>query len=348
MRLWQSLERVQGWAGVRSVWREHMGDELQFLQPLLRPMEELAMSVPWPGTIEGRKVVVHDEDDIVAVDPETCESAPLRREDIVLWQLDADRLFKGVATALGLTGTPSSVGMGNRIWWLGELIAENSAFAVYLATTRSAAELARSAAHVAAWSRRPFVLVTPTRGGGSDELDKLLAGREAARLTLDSLLEWRGENVFHAARPLREHLESFLARHAPPKATARQVKTFPTPRGSTWPDVSIRFLGAENVHVAVRGEVRELDPAGMNLLDARTKKPNLQWQLLHAFGLVNGHISWKKGNASKNYQKRKETLVKSLTAFFGIEGEPIVLDGKDWKCAFRVHSVEDRACRHTR
>jgi hypothetical protein len=31
MRLWQSLERVQGWAGVRSVWREHMGDELQFL-----------------------------------------------------------------------------------------------------------------------------------------------------------------------------------------------------------------------------------------------------------------------------------------------------------------------------
>ena len=341
MRLWQSLERVQGWAGVRSVWREHMGDELPFLQPLLRPMEELAMSVPWPGTIEGRKVVVHDEDDIVAVDPETCESAPLRREDIVLWQLDADRLFKGVAATLGLTGTPSSVGMGNRLWWLGELIAENSAFAVYLATTRSAAELARSAAHVAAWSRRPFVLVTPTRGGGSDELDKLLAGREAARLTLDSVLEWRGENVFHAARPLPEHLESFLARHAPAKAMSKQPKQFPTPRGSAWSDVSIRFLGSESVHVTVRGEVRELDPAGMNLLDGRTKKPNLQWQLLRAFGLAGGYISWKKGDASKEYQKRKETLSKALRAFFGIDGEPIVVDGKDWRCRFKIIANND-------
>lgn len=299
------------------------------------------MSVPWPGTIEGRKVVVHDEDDIVAVDPETCESAPIRRDDIVLWQLDADTLFRGVAAALGLTGTPSSVGMGNRLWWLGELIAEDSAFAVYLATTRSAAELARSAAHVAAWSRRPFVLVTPTRGGGSDELDKLLAGREAARLTLDSVLDWRGENVFHAARPLQEHLESFLARHAPAKAMSKQPKQFPTPRGSAWSDVSIRFLGSENVHVTVRGEVRELDPAGMNLLDGRTKKPNLQWQLLRAFGLAGGYISWKRGAASKEYQKRKETLARTLKAFFGIEGEPIVMDGKDWRCRFKIIASSD-------
>jgi len=341
MRLWQSLERVQGWAGVRSVWREHMGDDLQFLQPLLRPMEELAMSVPWPGTIEGRKVVVHAEDDIVAVDPETSESAPIRHEDIVLWQLDADTLFRGMSTALGLVGTPSSVGMGNRLWWLGELIVADSTFAVYLSTTRSAADLLRSTAHIAAWSQRPFVLVTPTRSGSSDELDRLLAGREAARVTLDAALEWLGEGVFRATRSLPDCLESFLARHAPPKATAKKSKQFPTPRGSTWSDVSIRFLGSENVHVSVGGEVRELDPAGMNLLDGRTKKPNLQWQMLRAFGLANGHIGWKKGNASKDYQKRKETLAKSLTAFFGIEGEPIVLDGKDWKCRFQVVASDD-------
>jgi len=341
MHLWQSLERVQGWAGVGSVWREHMGDDLQFLQPLLRPMEELAMSVPWPGTIEGRKVVVHAEDDIVAVDPETSESAPIRHEDIVLWQLDADTLFRGMSSALGLVGTPSSVGMSDRLWWMGELIVADATIAVYLSTTRSAADLLRSTAHIAAWSQRPFVLVTPTRSGSSDELDRLLAGREAARVTLDAALEWLGEGVFRAMRSLPDCLESFLARHAPPKATAKQPKKFPTPRGSKWSDVSIRFLDSENVHVAVRGEVRELDPAGMNLLDGRTKKPNLQWQLLHAFGMANGHISWKKGNASKDNQKRKETLAKSLAAFFGIEGEPIVLDGKDWKCRFQVVASDD-------
>ncbi len=57
---------------------------------------------------------------------------------------------------------------------------------------------------------------------------------------------------------------------------------------------------------------------------------------VNAFGLANGPISWKKGNASKEYQKRKETLAKSLAAFFGIEGGQIALEGKDWKCVFRV------------
>ena len=197
MRLWQSLERVQGWAGVRSVWREHMGDELQFLQPLLRPMEELAMSVPWPGTVEGRKVVVHDEDDIVAVDPETCESAPIRREDIVLWQLDADRLFAGVASALGLEGKPSSVGMGNRLWWLGDYLpVEGERFPVYLATTRDAQSLLRSAGHISALSQRPFVLVTPTRAGASEELNRVVEGRSSAWITLAESLTWQGEDVF--------------------------------------------------------------------------------------------------------------------------------------------------------
>jgi len=259
------------------------------------------MSVPWPGTIEGPKVVVHDEDDIVAVDPETSESAPIRHEDIVLWQLDAETLLLGMSSALGLVGTPSSVGMSDRLWWMGELIVADATIAVYLSTTRSAADLLRSTAHIAAWSQRPFVLVTPTRSGGSDELDRLLAGREAARVTLDSSLEWLGDGAFRAMRSLPDCLESFLARHAPPKATAKQPKQFPTPRGSTWSDVSIRFLGSENVHVTARGEVRELDPAGMNLLNGRTRKPNLQWQMLRAFGLADGHIGWKKGNASKEY-----------------------------------------------
>lgn len=93
MRLWRAHENIHGCppTGVRSVWREHMGDELEFLRPLLRPMEEMAMSVPWPGTIEGRRVVMHDEDDIVAVDEETSEASPIRREDIVLWRLASVR-----------------------------------------------------------------------------------------------------------------------------------------------------------------------------------------------------------------------------------------------------------------
>ncbi|MBX3378419.1 MAG: hypothetical protein KF678_15605 [Phycisphaeraceae bacterium] len=340
MRLWRALENVYCWSGVRSVWREHMGDELQFLEPLLRPMEELALSVPWPGTVEGRRVVIHDEDDIVAVDRETSEASPIAREDIVLWKLDAETLFKGVSAALGLAGSPSSVGMGNRLWWLGELIIVERVFPVYLATTKDAADLLRSTAHIAALAKRPFVLATPSRSGGSADLDNLLAGCEAAWMTLDAVLEWLGEGAFRLRAPITDLLRAFLERHAPARRTTDDHPRFPTPRGATWADVSIRFLGAESVHVVVRGEVRELDPAGMNLQDRRTKKPNLQWQLLRVFGLAGGRIFWRDGNASRDFQKRKETLAKSLSAFFGIDDDPFALEGKDWRCRFRVAASE--------
>lgn len=341
MRLWQSLERVQGWAGVRSVWREHMGDDLQFLQPLLRPMEELAMSVPWPGTIEGRKVVVHAEDDIVAVDPETSESAPIRHEDIVLWQLDADTLFRGMSLALGLVGTPSSVGMGNRLWWLGDYVpVEGERFPVYLATTRDAQSLLRSAGHVSALSQRPFVLVTPTRAGASEELNRVVEGRSSGWVTLAETLTWQGEGVFVAKRPLQELLASFIGMHVKTDSHRDERARFPTPAGATWGDVTIRFLDGHTVHVNVAGTVEECDCMRLGMASRRNRQPTKQWNLLTRFAASGGVISWKKGNADRSLQKQKELLVQRLQTFFRIEGEPIALVGKDWHCRFRAIAGE--------
>lgn len=339
MRLWQSLERVQGWAGVRSVWREHMGDELQFLQPLLRPMEELAMSVPWPGTIEGRKVVVHDEDDIVAVDPETCESAPLRREDIVLWQLDADRLFAGVASALALTGKPSSVGLGNRLWWLGDYLpVEGERFPVYLATTRDAQSLLRSAGHISALSQRPFVLVTPTRAGASEELTRVVEGRSSAWITLAESLTWQGEDVFEPKASLARSLSEFKARHVKIAVARSDTPRFETPAGAGWSDVRIRFTDAHTVSVTVREQAGVFDYASMGMGVARTRKPDVQWALLYAFAKGWGSLDWRSPEASPKNQKRRERLAERLRAFFGIAGDPIRIEGNGWATLFRIET----------
>ncbi|MBM4368639.1 MAG: hypothetical protein FJ102_20670, partial [Deltaproteobacteria bacterium] len=122
MRLWRTLENLRGWSGVRAAWREHMGDELEFLQPLLRPMDDLALMLPRPGNVDSYRVVEHAEGHIVAVDPETFDAVPIDREDVIIWRLDTEALFRGVAGALGLVGEPASVGTGSRLWWLGEFV----------------------------------------------------------------------------------------------------------------------------------------------------------------------------------------------------------------------------------
>ncbi len=340
MRLWRALESVYGWSGVRSVWREHMGEELEFLEPLLRPMEELAMSVPWPGTIEGRRVVVHDEDDIVAVDRETSEASPISREDIVLWKLDAEALFRGVVAALGLQGAPASVGMGNRLWWLGEFVPmEGERFPVYLATSRDVNDLVKSAGHVSALSQRPFVLVTPTRRAASETLIRLVAGRGAAWMALEEALTWNGEGVFAPKRPIGEVLAPFLDRHVAVRGTSEGGR-FPTPPGSAWGDVRIRFTDAHMVSVSVRGQAGVYDFASMGMGVARTRKPDVQWALLYAFASGHGILDWQSGHASPKNQKRRERLAARLQAFFGIDGDPIALEGNGWR--LRLHVEPDR------
>lgn len=339
MRLWQSLERVQGWAGVRSVWREHMGDELQFLQPLLRPMEHLAMSVPWPGTVEGRRVVVHDEDDIVAVDPETCESAPLRRDDIVLWQLDADTLFRGVTAALGLAGTPSSVGMGNRLWWLGDYVpVEGERFPVYLATSRDAQSLLRSAGHVSALSKRPFVLITPTRAGASEELNTVVDGRASEWITLAESLTWLGEGSFEAKRPPQEMLAAFTSRHIKVASGRDAAPRFPTPAGATWGDVRIRFLDGHTVSVQVRGQSGRYGFADLGMASAKNNSPTVAWELLRTFADEHGHLTWSSRKASPENRKRKQVLAGHLRSFFGIDDDPFDLLDGGWRTKFRLEA----------
>jgi hypothetical protein len=338
MRLWRALENIYGWAGVRSVWREHMGDELEFLLPLMRPMEQLALSVPWPGTIEGRRVVVHEEDDIVAVDEETSEASPIRREDIVLWRLDADTLFRGAASALGLTGETASVGMGTRLWWLGDFVpVEGERFPVYLATTRDAGELVKNAGYVSALSRRPFVLATPSRRPGSEPLSRLLDGRSSAWITLEETLEWRGEGVFAACQPLREVLRDFIGAHVK-VATAGAGPRFPTPPGATWADVRIRFLDGHTVSVQVREQSGRFGHADLGMVNAKNNTPTVAWELLRTIAEERGHLTWASRKASVDHRKRKQVLADRLRAFFGIDADPFEVDGGGWRAKFWVQS----------
>lgn len=336
MRLWRALEEMRGWAGVRAVWREHFGDELQFLEPLLRPLEQEAMSLYRDNRLF--RIVMHDEDDIVAIDEETGDAFAVGHDEVVIYKLDADTLLRSVANVLGLIGEPSSVGMGIRLWWLGEFVPfEGDRFPVYLATTRDVNDLVTSAGHISAMSLRPFVLITPTRRGASEALDRVIQGRHAVWLTLEDLLVWEGDGVFTTKRPLKTALADFIAGHVKTNVASNDGARFPTPAGAGWPDVLIRITDGTTAHVSVKGEIREIDCASMGLASRRNRKPTRQWQLLELFAHKRGYLRRRDQEASPALQKRKETLAKQLQAYFGIDGDPIELvDETDWRCRFRV------------
>lgn len=337
MRLWRSLEEVRGWAGVRSVWREHMGEELSLLDPILRPLDETALSLPMPGRVDPWRVVAHAEDDIVAVDPETGETAALTLDDILIWKLDAEALFGGVAGALGLLGTPSPVGAGERLWWLGEFAPiEGVRFPVYLATSRETREVVSSGGYVAALTSAPLIFLTPTRAAAGPALDTLISGGRVAWMALEDELEWDGEAAFRARRPLADALRPFMERHAPAAIEAEPPERFPTPAGTRWADVSMRFVDGHTVQVRIGDLSRRLTFHDMGLEDKRTKGPSVQFDLLSAFADAHGTLTWSSPAASRQNQKRRERLAKQLIAYFGIEGDPIVAEGDGWRARFTI------------
>jgi hypothetical protein len=83
----------------------------------------------------------------------------------------------------------------------------------------------------------------------------------------------------------------------------------------------------------------------MGFVDARTARPNRQWELLRNFAQSNGILHWKSAGASPHNKKRKQYLVETLVAFFRIPGEPIerICEPKGWKALFELQSG---SCRH--
>lgn len=115
--------------------------------------------------------------------------------------------------------------------------------------------------------------------------------------------------------------------------------TFATPEGATWSDVKLKLVDGETVAIKVASEpTRRFIYAELDMMDGRTQKPNKQWELLRDFASNFGTLTWRSPGAASNVKWQQRVLAKKLKAFFGIEGEPIVLtdDRKGWRTVFAI------------
>jgi hypothetical protein len=136
VRFWQAVESITTHAAVGAEWRSLLGDDFELLRPLFRPRAALAESYPCVsehGVGLPSRVVQHGPEDFVAVCTDSGESMPLRRADLVVYELDLRLLAVRVAEALDIEQASSQADWDGQTVCLGHYrTAKGVGFTTYL------------------------------------------------------------------------------------------------------------------------------------------------------------------------------------------------------------------------
>jgi hypothetical protein len=117
----------------------------------------------------------------------------------------------------------------------------------------------------------------------------------------------------------------------------KPTHTFPTPPGTKWEDVTIKFTDGHTVSIRIGTERGVYTYAELGMSSRKNRMPTVQWKLLQIFAAHHGTLTWKHPEADPKLQKRSEILAKTLRAFFGIGDAPIrVTAGRGLSTRFRI------------
>jgi len=343
-QLWQGIERSRGLPSTEITWRERLGDAYALAQPLLRPTGELASA--YPCTVEfgceyPHNVIIYAPDDIVAACgcELDCETIDLQRSDIVLYEMDRARLDGMVSAAMGLARETDTNGLPRGTTRLGTHSPyAGFRFPVYLTVQSDVEDFEKTVNDALARDAAPFIMLAPTRGFASSDMEGRLAARKSTFLALDEILHANGGGGFELSLPLDQVLRQFHAANLPDSEDAPPIPFFPTPPDAKWSDVSIKFRDGHTVSVNAGEHSGVFHYAHMGMASKRNGNPTVQWELLHAFADGHGHLDWSSRAADRRNQKRRELLAANLKSFFRIEGDPFRLteDGKGWEARFEI------------
>ena len=117
-------------------------------------------------------------------------------------------------------------------------------------------------------------------------------------------------------------------------------RPFPTPDGTDWEDVQIRFCSDHTIQITVlgRSEPRTFVEAGFE--DGRSPdKPTLAWQFLVKLATDGGECDKpRSGRAATKAETTVSSLRKGLRCLLSLDGDPIPYDRghKTYKAAFKL------------
>lgn len=183
-RFWPAVESLPSLAAVDTEWLAHLRGDYHLIKPFLRPQKDRASSFPKPHGGLPYQVIEHGRDDLVGVCEETGETITLRKNQLVIYELDQQRLANQIAGALGLSAANRIVAQDGRLFSLGSFRPTGHSLAAFLILPSDSAEVASGAAWLISQRLSPFLLLTPTRRFVTAELDLRLRSIGSANLPL--------------------------------------------------------------------------------------------------------------------------------------------------------------------
>ena len=300
--------------------------------------------LPCPGPYgDGcpRHVVTHDDGRIVAVCGDhdgQCDRLVLASGDNLVLELDFQLLACALGQHLGLKGQLLSLHLPACVWQLGwyEPLA-GERFAICLVLPASDDQVHETAIRLRECLEKPFVLVVPLRKQAALETIEYLRGGQSRIIYLEDLLgveagEW-------SALPSAEDaLNSFRHDVVGGSRFSLPEHRFPTPTGTTWENVLIRFITGHQINVRAAGQSGVFEYTQLGMVNEKDGQPTLQWALLSEVADGRGEYRWPSLQDRGKLKKRRERLGDHLQAFFGIEDDPFVNlpHGAGFKARFTI------------
>ena len=329
-RFWRSLQSIPGAATSRFEWQVLLGKEWSATAPVLRATGALVARVrcPSPGG-DGcpRRVVRHRDGRIVAVcgDPEgQCDTIDLTLDDIVVHELDLEKLADALCRLLDLERELQPLSFAGPAWQVGwyEPVA-GQRFAMVLVLPVEGDQAHHAAVRLRGHYDRPFLVVTPTRAAVEPQTAEYLRASRSRLLILEEALGVEPAAGWQLLRAAEDLLSDFRRDVLGEVRFGTPEHRFPTPPGSSWNNVMIRFINGHEVEPRVSGRsggVYSYTHMGMG--KANRDEPTLQWDLLRDLADGHGELPWPRTVARRTVQKRRERLAGHLQDFFGIDDDP--------------------------
>jgi hypothetical protein len=271
--------------------------------------------------------VPHRDGRIVAScgDPEgQCDTLDLTLDDIVVYELDLEKLANALCRLLGLEPELQPLSFAGPAWQVGwyEPVA-GQRFAMVLVLPVESDQAHHAAVRLRGHYDRPFLMATPTRAVVEPETAEYLRAGRSRLLILEEALGVEPAAGWQLLRAAEDLLSDFRRDVLGEVRFGTPEHRFPTPPGSSWHNIAIRFISGHDLEVRVSGRSGGVySYTHLGMAKANKDEPTLQWDLLRDLADGHGELAWPRDVGRGALRKRRERLVGHLQDFFGIDDNP--------------------------